>query len=86
MKAFWGGDRKNKNWVEENNEWIVERCGKKSEEWAEREAVNQRRKSRWRERGEVSQMEKEKEESLPAAAAVEEEEGKNMWWGNGSDE
>lgn len=50
----------------------------KSEEWAKREAVNQRRKSGWRERGEVSQMEKEREESLPAAA-VEEEEGKNMW-------
>lgn len=34
---------------------------KKNEEWAERVAVNQKRESGWRERGEVSQMENERE-------------------------
>lgn len=85
MNAFTDEDgKKNRDWVEGNNEWIEERCEEKSEDWAEREAVNQKRESGWRERGEVSQMEKEREESWPAA--VEEEEDKNVWWGNGSDE
>ncbi len=68
MNAFSGGDGKNRDWVEGNNEWIEERCDEKSEEWAEREAVNQRRESGWRERGEVSQMEKEREEKLAGSS------------------
>ena len=50
MNAFSDGDGKNRDWVEGNNEWTEERCGEKSKEWAEREAVNQRRESEWRER------------------------------------
>lgn len=86
-QALTNGDEKNGDWVYGNNEWIEKKgVREKSEERAEREAVNQSRESGQRERGEVSQMEKEKEESWPAAAVEEEEEDENVWWGNGSDE
>ena len=46
---------------------LRERCKEKSKDWAEQEAVNQKRDREWRERGEVSQMEKEREKNWPAA-------------------